>query len=74
MFYIVGDVTFSSIRYSDLTGYPYTSDNINGSDPPNNQIQVGTVVASTTNENRYCVFEIKVHGRTLTIRRKTYVL
>lgn len=74
MFYVVGDVDFSSIRYSDLTGYPYSSDNIDGSDPPNNQIPVGTVVASATNENRYCVFEIKVHGWTLTIRRKTYEL
>ena len=74
MFYIIGDVAFSSIRYSDLTGYPYTTDNINGSDPPDNQIPKGTVVAAITNESRYCVIEIKVHGWTLTIRRKTYEL
>jgi hypothetical protein len=71
-FHVVGIVDFSSIGYSDLQGYSYSTEAINGSDNASNQIPAGTVVAAITNQGRYSKFRIDVNGYILTITWLTY--
>jgi hypothetical protein len=71
-FHVIGIVDFASIGYSDLLGYSYSSENINGSNDSSNQIPAGTVVAAITNEGRYNKFRIDVYGYVLTITWLTY--
>ena len=73
-FHVIGIVDFASITYSDLEGYTYSTDTINGSDNEYNQIPVGTVVAAITNSNRYSKFRIDIYGYDLTITWVTYHL
>jgi len=71
-FHVIGIVDFNSIEYSDLKGYSYSTDRINGSNDASNQIPQGTVVAAVTNEGRYCKFRIDTYGYNLTITWLTY--
>jgi hypothetical protein len=73
-FHVIGIVDFASITYSDLVGYVYSTDPINGSDNEFNQIPVGTIVAAITNSNRYSKFRIDIYGYDLTITWVTYHL
>ncbi len=71
-FHVIGNVDFDSITYSDLTGYAYSTDPINGSNDSSNQIPVGTVIAAVTNEGRYTKVRIDIYGYDLTITWLTY--
>lgn len=73
-YHVIGIVDFASITYSDLEGYVYSTDTINGSDNEFNQIPAGTVLAAITNSNRYSKFRIDIYGYTLTITWVTYHL
>jgi hypothetical protein len=71
-FHVVGIEDINSIGYSDLWGYTYSTESIDGSDDASNQIPQGTVVAAVTNEGRYSKFRIDVYGYSLTITWLTY--
>ncbi len=71
-FRALGIVNFNSITHSYLKTLTYSSSKINGSNTSSNQIPKGTVVASVTNEGRYCKFRIDKYGYNLIISWVTY--
>lgn len=71
-FHVVGIVDFNDIGYTDLQGYAYSTNDINGNNDASNQIPQGTVVAAVTNEGRYSKVRIDTYGYALTITWLTY--
>ena len=71
-FFVVGIRDFQSVNYADLERFEYSSQNIDGSNLPYNQIPQGTVVAYKTNEGRLGKLIIDEYGYNLTIRWVTF--
>jgi len=71
-FFVVGIRDFESVKYADLERFQYSSQNIDGSNLPYNQIPQGTVVAYKTNEGRLGKLIIDEYRYNLTIRWVTF--
>jgi hypothetical protein len=72
VFFVVGIRDFSSLSYADLERFPYTTQKIDGSDAPDNNLRKGTVVAYRTSEGRLGKFVVVSYGRDLIIQWITY--
>lgn len=59
MIYNLGIVDFASIRYSDLTGYHYSTTPIDGNAGSTNQLVPGDVFAVATNGGHYAKVRIQ---------------
>ena len=67
VFFVVGIREFTSVTYTELEHFPYSSRKIDGSNLPSNQIPRGTIVAYKTNEGRLGKFIVDEYGYNLTI-------
>jgi hypothetical protein len=71
-FFVVGIRDFRSVTWTEMENFPYSSEKINASDLPSNQIPKGTVVAYRTKQKRLGKFIVETYGHNLTIRWITY--
>jgi len=71
-FFVMGIRDFASLGYADIEHLQYSSQKIDGSDAPYNNIPQGTVVAYRTSAGRLGKFVVVSYGYNLTIRWVTY--
>ncbi len=71
-FYVVGEVKFESVKWSDMERFPYSTEKIDATEGPSNRIPAGTVVAYRTHKGRLGKLIVDDYGSNLTIRWRTF--
>jgi len=65
-------LSYNDITRDDISNPQLGSDNIDGSDNPDNELLPGSVVIYRTNEGRFGKFEVQIYGYDLVINWETY--